>query len=321
MRLRLLIEPNWGATYAEIARLAGEAERLGFDGLFCSDHYLPPPDHPMSPRPSDTWTTMAALALETDRLRLGSLLSPVSFRSPGPLAVTVAHVDELSGGRVELGLGAGWHESEHLAYGLSFPPVGVRFEQLAEQLSVITGLWKTSEGSSFAFDGAHYRVEDSPGISTYVQLPHPPIIVGGAGRTKTPQLAARFASEYNVPVRSPDVTRQQFARVEAACSELGRARSTIVFSAAQVICLGTTQAELDRRAGWIGRTPEDLALAGIAGTPEAVLEKAGVFAAMGAERLYLQLLDVTDIDHLRAIADCLLPYLADLATSTFGEDT
>src|SRR5947207_12322729 len=196
MQLRIFTEPQQGAGYATLLSVTKAAEELGFDAFFRSDHYLTMAGSGL-PGPTDAWITLAGLARETSRIRLGTLLTPVTFRLPGPLAISVAQVDVMSGGRVELGLGAGWYDREHTAYGIPFPPLGERFERLEEQLAVISGLWTTPPGERFTLRGRHYAVEESPALPKPIQRPHPPIVLGGAGATRTPRLAAGYASEYN----------------------------------------------------------------------------------------------------------------------------
>src|SRR5579859_6280962 len=202
MKLRIFTEPQQGADYQTLRAVALAAEELGFDAFFRSDHYLKMGSVSGQPGPTDSWATLAALAVETSRIRLGTLVTPATFRLPGPLAITVAQVDQMSGGRVELGLGTGWFEAEHTAYGIPFPSLGERFDRLEEQLAIITGLWTAAEGQTFSFEGAHYRVADSPGLPKPAQRPRPPVLVGGLGARRTPRLAARFADEYNVAFRS-----------------------------------------------------------------------------------------------------------------------
>ncbi len=297
MDLRIFTEPQQGATYDDLLAVARAAEDLGFDAFFRSDHYLHMSGDGM-PGPTDAWTTLAGLARDTSRIRLGTLVSSATFRLPGPLAVTVANVDQMSGGRVELGLGAGWFAAEHAAYGIPFPPLKERFDRLEEQLAVITGLWSAPAGSSYEHDGSHYPVSDSPALVKPVQPGGVPVIIGGAGKRRTPSLAARYASEFNVPFSSPDETRDLFARVDEVCAEHGRDPLSLVHSAAQVLCLGKDDAMVRRRAEAIGRDPEELRANGLAGTPEEVRDRVGRLAEAGASRLYLQVLDLADLDHL-----------------------
>ena len=192
MELRIFTEPQQGADYGRLLAVARATEQLGFDAFFRSDHYLSMGDGDGLPGPTDAWLTLAGLALQTSRIRLGTLMSPITFRYPGPLAISVAQVDEMSGGRVELGLGAGWFEAEHTAYGIPFPPTAERFDRLEEQLAIISGLWETPAGQRFSFAGKFYPVTDSPALPKPVQRPRPPILIGGHGLRRTPQLAARY---------------------------------------------------------------------------------------------------------------------------------
>src|SRR3954447_4163922 len=199
MDLRVFTEPQQGASYDTLLRVATATEDLGFDAFFRSDHYLKMGDVPGTPGPSDAWITLAGLARETRRVRLGTLVTAGTFRLPGPLAISVANVDDMSGGRVELGIGAGWFEAEHTAYGIPFPTLGERFDRYEEQVAVLTGLWATPAGETFDFEGKHYRLADSPALPKPVQHGGIPIIVGGRGAKRTPRLAARYAAEFNVP--------------------------------------------------------------------------------------------------------------------------
>ncbi len=307
MRLRIFTEPQQGASYATLRRVATAAEDLGFDAFFRSDHLLKMGDVSGLPGPTDTWATLAGLATETSRIRLGTLVTCATFRLPGPLAVTIAQVDEMSGGRIEFGLGAGWFEAEHRAYGVPFPSLGERFDRFAEQLAIITGLWETPEGETFSFNGIYYQVEDSPALPKPAQRPRPPVIIGGGGRSRTPALAARYANEFNAAFVSAQDSAGLYSRVREACQESGREPSTMVFSAAQVVCCGKDEPELRRRAAAIGRDLPDLRRGGLAGTPSEIVDRIGEFAQAGASRLYLQVLDLDDIGHLELIAAEVLP--------------
>jgi F420-dependent oxidoreductase-like protein len=307
MLLRIFTEPQQGADYATLLRVAQATEEYGFDAFFRSDHYLKMGDVSGLPGPSDAWVTLAALARETRRVRLGTLVTAATFRLPSPLAISVATVDDMSGGRVELGLGTGWYEAEHTAYGIPFPSVRERFDRFEEQLAIITGLWETPPGKTFDFEGAHYRLAGSPALPKPVQRPRPPIIIGGTGAKRTPRLTARYADEFNVPFRSIEETQAAYERVRAACVNGGRQGSSIILSAAQVVCCGRDEAELARRADAIGRSVEDLRENGIAGTPAEVVERIGRFGEIGAERIYLQVLDLEDLDHLALLASEVLP--------------
>ncbi|QIM22688.1 LLM class F420-dependent oxidoreductase [Phycicoccus sp. HDW14] len=297
MDLRIFTEPQQGATYDDLLAVARAAEDLGYDAFFRSDHYL----HMSGdggPGPTDAWTTLAGLARDTRRIRLGTLVTSATFRLPGPLAVTVAGVDQMSGGRVELGLGAGWFEAEHRAFGIPFPPLRERFDRLEEQLAVITGMWSAPPGSTYEHDGSHYPVHGSPALVHPVQDGGVPIVVGGSGKRRTPSLAARYAAEFNVPFASPTETGALFEQVDAVCEEHGRDPLSLVHSAAQVLCVGADDAAVRRRAEAIGREPGELRENGLAGTPEEVRDRLGRFAEAGASRVYLQVLDLADLDHL-----------------------
>ena len=294
--LRIFTEPQEGASYDDLLAVARATEDLGFDGFFRSDHYTAFFGGTGLPGPTDAWVTLAGLARETSRIRLGTLVSPVTFRLPGVLAISAAQVDAMSGGRLELGLGTGWHDGEHRQYGIPFPPLGERFDRLEEQLQVVLGLWQ-AEGR-FSFAGEHYRLDDSPALPKPVQRPHPPVIVGGGGKRRTPRLAATYADEFNLPFQAVDATAAQFERVRAACAETGR---EVVLSAAQTVVCGGDDAEVRRRAEAIGRGP-DPAGGYVVGTPDAVVEQLRAFVDAGADRLYLQVLDLSDLDHLELLA-------------------
>jgi F420-dependent oxidoreductase-like protein len=307
MRLRIFTEPQQGASYGTLRRVAKAAEDLGFDAFFRSDHYLKMGDVDGSPGPTDAWATLAGLAVETSRIRLGTLVTSATFRLPGPLAITVAGIDDMSGGRVEFGIGAGWFDAEHKAYGIPFPPTGERFDMLEEQLAIITGLWQTPDGETFRFDGKHYQVSDSPGLPKPAQRPRPPVIVGGHGPRRTPALAAKYADEFNLAFGPVEEVAEQFGRVRAACEEAGRDPGGLVYSAAHVLCCGKDDAEVARRAAAIGRDPAWFAEDGLGGSPAQVVDRLGAFADAGAQTMYLQVLDLHDIDHLELVASKVLP--------------
>ena len=310
MQLRVFTEPQQGATYDDLLRVARASEDLGFEAFFRSDHF-----HAMSrdgglPGPTDAWLTLAALARETERIRLGTLLTSATFRLPGPLAISVAQVDQMSGGRVELGLGAGWFEREHTAYGIPFGTWTERFERLEEQLAIVTGLWDTPPGERFAYDGRHYSLAKSPALPKPVQQPRPPVIVGGHGARKTPALAARFADEFNIPFPdSVQTAATQFDRVRAACKDANRDPESLRYSAALILCCGRTDVDVTRRAAAIGHDVDSLRGAHAAGTVAEVVDTIGRYAEIGAERVYLQTLDLSDLDHLELVATEVAPQL------------
>jgi F420-dependent oxidoreductase-like protein len=308
MQLRVMTEPQEGATYDDLLGVAQEAERLGFNGFFRSDHFQNISSDP-GPGSTDAWITLAGLARETSSIRLGTMVSSATFRLPGPLAIAVATVDAMSGGRVELGLGTGWFDAEHASYGIPFPPIGERFDLLEEQLAVITGLWTTPPGERFSFAGEYVTVRDSPALPKPVQHPRPPIIVGGKGPRRTPRLAARFADEFNVAFSSLDDTAAAIARVREACEATGRDPDTMVYGAAQTLAVGQDEDEVRRRAAAIGRSATELRRDQLGGTVEEVVDKIGRFGEVGASRIYLQVLDLHDLDQLRLAAAEVVPRL------------
>jgi alkanesulfonate monooxygenase len=307
MELRIFTEPQQGADYGRLLAVARATEQLGFDAFFRSDHYLSMGDGDGLPGPTDAWLTLAGLACQTSRIRLGTLMSPVTFRYPGALAISVAQVDEMSGGRVELGLGAGWFEAEHSAYGIPFPPTAERFDRLEEQLAIITGLWETPVGQRFSFAGKFYPVTDSPALPKPVQRPHPPILIGGRGPRRTPQLTARYADEYNAAFSTAEETRAAFGRVREACQAAGRDPDSLIYSAAHTVCCGRDEAELARRAAAIGWDLATQRADGLVGTPDEIVDRIGTLAGLGATRIYLQVMDLHDLDHLELIASEVLP--------------
>ncbi|NLA35670.1 MAG: LLM class F420-dependent oxidoreductase [Actinobacteria bacterium] len=306
MKLRIFTEPQQGASYDDLLAVARVAEETGFDAFFRSDHYLRMgPGSPL-PGPTDAWITLAGLARDTATIRLGTLVTPVTFRHPGILAITVAQVDAMSNGRVELGLGSGWFEQEHRAYGIPYPvDIRERFDLLEEQLAVVSGLWAAQE--SFDYSGSHYTLVDSPALPKPVQKPGPPIVMGGHGKTRTPALAARYAAEWNAPFAPFEEYGPNRARVLRACEAIERDPATLVTSAALVVCVGTDDAEIARRAAAIGREVDELKVNGICGTPAEAIERIASWGAEGAERIYLQVLDLADLDHIRLIAEQVMP--------------
>jgi F420-dependent oxidoreductase-like protein len=306
MELRIFTEPQQGATYDQLLAVARCAESAGYGAFFRSDHYLKMGSGDGLPGPTDAWITLAGLARDTSTIRLGTLMTAATFRFPGPLAISVAQVDAMSGGRVELGIGAGWFAEEHTAYGIPFPSLGERFDRLEEQLAVVTGLWGTPPGETFNYDGRYYPISDSPALPKPVQSPRPPVLLGGLGAKRTPALAARYADEFNVPFQSVETSAGQFDRVRKAASDVGR---DLRFSNALVLCCGRDDAEVRRRADAIGRDVDELKTNGLAGSPAEIVEKIGTYAAIGSERIYLQMLDLGDLDHLELVAAEVAPQL------------
>ena len=307
MDLRIFTEPQQGATYDDLLRVARASEDLGFDAFFRSDHLQRIGPGDPRPGPTDSWVTLGALARDTSRIRLGTLVTSATFRLPGPLAIAVAQVDAMSNGRVEFGIGAGWNEAEHRSYGVPFPDTRERFDRLAEQLAILEGLWHTAPGATFTHEGKYYSLFESPALPKPVQSPRPPIIIGGKGKRRTPQLVARYADEFNAPFETLVSTETIFERVRAAVG--GR---TLRYSAAQTVAIGRDDREVARRADAIGEDLNGLRVGGLAGTPAQVVDKIGQFAQLGADRLYLQVLDLADLDHLELIATAVAPQVGAL---------
>ncbi|MEH3139248.1 MAG: LLM class F420-dependent oxidoreductase [Mycobacterium kyogaense] len=307
MDFRIFVEPQQGASYADQLAVAQAAENAGYSAFFRSDHYVAMSGDGL-PGPTDSWVTLAGLARETTSIRLGTMVTSATFRHPGPLAISVAQVDEMSGGRVDFGIGAGWFEAEHKAYAIPFPPLGERFDRLTEQLEIITGLWTTEAGQTFDYSGTHYSITDSPALPKPVQSPHPPIIIGGGGAKRTPALAARFAAEFNIPFSPLDTVTTQFARVADAVEAEGRPADSIVYSAAFVVCAGRDDDEVARRAAAIGREVDELrSNSPTVGSPDEIVDKLGPFVEAGVQRVYLQLLDMSDLEHVDFFAESVIP--------------
>lgn len=304
-----MIEPQMGASYDQQLAVARTAEAAGFGAFFRSDHYIAFAGDGL-PGPTDSWVTLAGLARETSTIRLGTMVTAATFRYPGPLAISVAQVDVMSGGRVELGLGAAWNDREHDAYGIPFPGMRDRFDMLEEQLEILTGLWRTPLGGSFTHEGRHYRLIDSPALPKPAQDGGPPVVVGGWGHRRTPELAARFAHEFNTPFPSKvDDFSASRQRVRAACEAAGRGGDEIVYSVALTTACGADEGEYERRAAAIGREPADLRGNAAGGTVDEVVETLGRYRDAGAQRAYLQLLDLDDLDHIRLLGEAVMPAL------------
>ncbi|HXW43487.1 MAG TPA: LLM class F420-dependent oxidoreductase [Streptosporangiaceae bacterium] len=313
LRLRVLLEPRHGARYEEILALAHACERAGFDAFFRSDHLMGVDPQDRSYRPTDSWTTLAGLARDTERIRLGTLVTAATYRSPGLLAAIVASVDEMSGGRIELGIGTGWYEREHAAFGLPFPPVKERFDRLDEQLAIITGLWLAGTSDTpggFSFQGRYYRVEDNATPPQVTQRPHPPVIVGGAGPRRTPAIAARFGTEFNAALSSVDEARTRFEVFASACEAIGRDPATARRSGFIPVAIGATAAEAERRAAVVGssRIRESMVI----GPPDMLADRIAGLAKVGADTVYLHIYDIHDLDHIALIGAEVLPQLAGL---------
>ncbi|HEY1485050.1 MAG TPA: LLM class F420-dependent oxidoreductase [Micromonosporaceae bacterium] len=309
MLLRIFTEPQQGASYDDQLAVARKTEECGFDAFFRSDHYLAMGAGDGLPGPTDSWITLAGLARETSRIRLGTLVTSATFRNPGVLAISVAQVDQMSGGRVELGLGAGWFAAEHRAYGIEFPEMADRFDRLEEQLELLTGLWETPVGKRYDFAGRHYTIADSPALPKPVQTPHPPLIIGGAGKKRTPALAVKYAAEFNANFKPVEETAALFRRVRTACSAAGRDPETLTLSVAQTTVVGRSDAEVRRRCEAGGIDVDSMSHNALIGTPAEIVDRLGRFEAEGAARAYLQIRDLTDLDQLDLIASEVLPHL------------
>jgi F420-dependent oxidoreductase-like protein len=304
VQVGLFVAPQEGANYDDQLQAALSAERHGFGAFVRSDHYLGFGAARL-PGPTDSWVTLAGLARETKRIQLGTLVSSATFRLPGPLAITVAQVDTMSGGRVLLGLGAGWSEPEHLAYGIRYPPLGERFDRLEEQLHIIKGLWTTPVGAMFDFAGRYYRISASPALPKPMQNPHPPIIVGGTGAKRTPDLAVRYADEFNLPpFQGVAETRAAFARVRSACESVGRDPRSLGLSVTLTTVCGEDQREIERRGAV---SPSQHEAADLVGRPSQIADHLNEYAALGASRAYLRILDLRDLEHIELLGSQVLP--------------
>ena len=313
MQLVIFTEPQQGWTYDDLLQVALVAEAEGFDGFFRSDHYLRMDADNVAPGSTDAWITLAGLARETSTIRLGTLMSAATFRLPGVLAVTASQVDQMSGGRLELGLGAGWFPAEHAAYGIPFPSTTrVLREQWEEQLEILTRYLDCADGETFSFAGIHYSIENCPALPRPIQSPRMPLIVGGSGLVRTPGIAARYADEFNVAFRPIEHLIASYAALDQACAAIERDPATIRRSCARTLCCGEDEGEVQRRAAAIGRDLGDLRTRGIAGTPSEAIEALARYAAIGVSRVYLQVLDLADLDHLRLVAREVLPHVQEL---------
>jgi len=309
MDLRIFTEPQQGASYGDLLAVAATAEECGFDAFFRSDHYLKMGGASGLPAYTDAWITLAGLARDTSTIRLGTLVTPVTFRPLGSFPVVVAQVDHMSHGRVEIGLGAGWYQEEHDAYGLDFPAASARYDRLEDQVAILHGVWSAEPGAQFDYTGATCSVHLSADPLQPAQRPHPPIIMGGKAGPRNARLTVTYADEFNVAFESAEVTKERHDAVRRRCETDGRDPATIVWSVGLVLCCASTGADLARRAAVIGREVAELRENGLAGSPAEVLDKIAVYAAAGVQRVYLQVLDLADLDHLRLVADEVMPHL------------
>ena len=315
MDLRIFTEPQQGASHFDLLQAAQTTRDAGFSAFFRSDHVLVVGAGNGLPGPSDSMPSLAALAAQVPDIRFGTLVAAATFRHPSMLAIAAATIDDISGGRLDLGVGSGWYEAEHRAYGLDFgASFGERFDRLTEQLEIMTGMWATPVGETFSYDGKHYRLAEAPGLPKPLQRdrtgrPKVPLVLGGSGPRRTPALAARFADDYNVGFADVAKTKAGHDRVRAACTAIDRDPAELVYSTAQVTCCGTSEAELHRRADAIGRDLADLRAGGLAGSPAEIVDRLGDYAAVGTQRAYLQVVDPRDLDHIALLGEQVLPHL------------
>ncbi len=307
MKFRVLLEPRYGATYQQILAMAQAAEEAGFDGFFRGDHYLGIDATDPGYAPTDSWTTLAGLAVQTGRIRLGTLVTASTFRQPGNLAVIVATVHAMSGGRAELGIGAAWYEREHQSFGIPFPPIRERFDRLEEQLAIVTGIWGTPAGESFSHHGTHYRIDGCVNFPSLGGHGRPRLILGVTGPKRGPALAARYADEFNCGLAPGSAERM--ANFRQVCADSGRDPATVRMSTALPVSCGATAAEAQRRAESLGDAGARLLQLGVTGTPADVLPRIEELAAAGADTLYFHIYD-TDPDHLRLLGSEVLPKVA-----------
>lgn len=306
--LAVLLEPRHGATYDQILALAQTAESSGLDAFFRSDHYLGVDASDADYRATDSWITLAGLARETSRIQLGTLTTCGTFRLPGPLAVAVSTANGMSGGRIELGLGAGWYQDEHTNFGVPFPPMGERFDRLEEQLAILTGLWSTPAGEPFSYAGAHWQIQDN--VAFPGKWPAPKVIVGGMGAKRTPSLAARYADEFNAAFTPIEDATERFRVVRELAEREGRDPEAIKTSIViPRVCVGVDGADVEHRVKLLGPPVGKIPDQGMAGTPEYIAERLSEWVQAGAQRIYIHQLEVEDLDHLRLLGEQVRPLL------------
>jgi F420-dependent oxidoreductase-like protein len=310
MELCLFTEPQEGASYEQLLRLAQACERHGLTGFFRSDHIMMIGQRSGLPGPTDAWVTLAGLARETSRIRLGTLVTPTTFRHPSMLAISVAQVDAMSHGRVELGIGAGWYGREHEAHGIEFPPVpGRRMDRMADTLAILAGMWTTPVGERFSYTGKVWQLKDCPALPKPVQSPHPPIVIGGGGAQRTPALTARYAAEFNMGFAPEENVTPRFDVIRAACEKIGRDPATLKLSSALVVCCARTPQEVARKADNLKLTLNMPRERWLIGTPPEVVEKILRYRALGASRMYVQYLDFDDTETIQLLGEEVLPHI------------
>jgi len=326
MRFVLMLEAQQGLSYADHVAIAKRAEANGFEALFRSDHYQSFPG-PTGRPTTDAWTIMAGLARDTDRIGLGVLVSPMTFRHPGSFAKVVTTVDEMSGGRVEVGIGAGWHELEHRQLGLPFPPIKERADLMEDTLAILQGLWGEPDG--WAYDGHQVTIRDAQFHPKPVDVPgrprtaiggaRPRVLIGGSGSPRSFRMAARYADEFNLSSSGPADARRVFAGVDAACEAIGRDPATLVHSTMAGVLIGRDEAEMKQRlttlVGMVGSGADEREWLDerldrwITGTPEQARDQVRQFEAAGVERIMLQDLLPWDLDMIDLMGDALVGQL------------
>jgi F420-dependent oxidoreductase-like protein len=317
MRYALMTEPQQGLSYDEILAVVRAAEDAGIEAFFRSDHYASFPGASGLPT-TDAWTTLGGLARETTTIRLGVLVSPVTFRIPGSFAKVIQTADEMSGGRIEAGFGAGWNDEEHAQLGIPFPPLGTRYDMLAEELAIIHGVWTEKDG--WSHEGRFWQVRGARrhGVIARIGRRHPPIILGGKGMPRLAGLVARYADEFNLNSALPDDARDAYERVRQACREIGRDPDEVVYSAMTGVLVAESEADLEARVAdmleAMGQTSGDAAawLAArrgrwIMGTPDEALERVAALERNGTERVMLQDFLPRDLDHVRLMGTIFRP--------------
>src|SRR6188508_1334261 len=323
MRFALMLEPQQGMSYADQLASAKRAEANGFDAFFRADHFASFPGEPGQPT-TDAWSVLAGLARETERIGLGALVSPVTFRHPGVFAKVVTTVDEMSGGRIEVGVGAGWNDLEHEQLGLAFPPIKERADLMEDQLAILHGLWGEPDG--WSFEGHQVTIKEASFHPKPVDVPgrprtpiggaRPRLLVGGQGSPRAYRLAARYADEFNLSSSGPEKARQAFAAVDAACEAIGRDPATLAHSTMAGVLIGRDDGEMaDRLAAAVkafstgdddSEWLEERLERWITGTPEEARAQVRRFAEAGVERIMLQDFLPWDLDMIDVMGEVLI---------------
>ena len=310
-----MLEGQEGVTWPDWLAAARAAERLGFEAIFTSDHYLSVMHHRDRDRgSSDAWTMLAALAASTSTIRLGTMVSPVTFRSPAVLAKAAVTVDRVSEGRVEIGMGAGWWEEEHRAHGIPFPETPIRFDMLQEQLEIVHGLLTKER---FSFQGKHYELDNVPFAPKGVQQPHPPIVVGGNGGPRVAALVSRWADEFNTVGASPEQARERFGRVRERLDADGRGQDTLTTSVMTWCYVGETERDAMRviqkaraRAMRVARFEDELdelRAHCLVGSVDEAVDRLNGYAAAGVQRIMLNHELFDDLEMLDVLAERVFP--------------